>query len=152
MMSKETYYKEKLKCPSCPKMLSRANLARHRQQVHCDQLSSACDGGETSIPLMVRAVTVSDVSSVRSRSSSRDGQSRFCERRCTSTQSHLDVDGEDTSPTSILMRVAIAVLDQHHCFTEEGHVRYVAETLSRSEARRNKTSRDRSCRWCQTSD
>ena len=127
-MSKETYYKEKLKCPLCPKMLSRANLARHRQQVHGDQLSSACDDGETSNPLMVRAVTVSDVSSVRSRSSSRDGHSRFDERRCTSTRSLPDVDGEDTSPTSILMRVAIAALDQHHCFTEEGLVRYVAET------------------------
>ena len=128
MMSKETYYKKKLECPFCPKMLFRANLARHRQQVPFDQLSMAGDGGETSNPLMSRAATKLDVPSVRSRSSSRDGQSRFGERRWKSTQNLNDVDGEDTSPTSTLMRVAITALDQHHCFTEEGLVRYVAKT------------------------
>lgn len=73
-------------------------------------------------PLATRAVSTTETISTRSRSSTIDSSfSTAARTRCSSVH-------DGTSPTSLLSQVAIAVLDQHHCCTEAGLCRYVAQT------------------------
>ena len=82
---------------------------------------------EIPAPLISRSVSVSDGPISRSRSTFRDASyPRDVCKSLSSAQDNVGTSGGRTS-TSMLTQVAYAILDQHHAFTEEGLMRYVAE-------------------------
>jgi len=105
--------REKVKCSRCPVMTSRRYMARHRRNYH-DDSASVCDEPRTQPSLVSRAESSTGTSGALSRSSSRDTvHSAGASTHCSSMH-------DGTSSSSLLSQVALAVLDQHHCYTEEG--------------------------------
>ena len=125
MSTHESARDEKVKCSLCPVITARRNIARHRRNYHGDS-SSVCNDSTAQPSYVTRAVSVTESVGARSRSSSRD----TAYPTAASIRSHPERDR--TSSTSFLSQVAIAVLDQRHCYTEEELCRYVTPNLSGS--------------------
>ena len=115
MLSKKVSPDDRVSCPVCFTSVTFRNLSRHRRDVH---------GNAGSVPAR-RSESVTTLP--RSRSSSGDVEGK------ESTFEHpvsVAADPEDsTEPcsTHLLMEAALALLDQHHSFSEDQLIKYVGE-------------------------